>query len=191
MNADMFAGSARFRTALLDPPWWEAGGGGRGAQNHYPLLKTHEMPAVILASGLWHFFEHAHCYLWTTNTFLVNGDALWLMQALGFRPKSLVTWSKPRAGLGQYFRGRTEHLIFGTRGKGQDASVYSGRKDLPNLITSPTGAHSQKPGAFKDLVMSRSHGPYLELFSREPPYTTAWTTWGNQAPLPTQGGSTP
>jgi hypothetical protein len=34
-----------FRTILIDPPWNEAGGGKikRGADQHYPLLKTREI----------------------------------------------------------------------------------------------------------------------------------------------------
>jgi len=52
--------------------------------------------------------ESAHLYMWVTNNYLPKG--LWLGEALGFAYKTIVTWPKPRAGLGQYFRGRTGYV---------------------------------------------------------------------------------
>jgi len=84
----------RYKTLLADPPWNETGGGRikRGANRHYPLLKTEDIPRVILESGYWLPDENAHFYLWVTNTFLVCGDGVWVMKELGFRPVCLLTW---------------------------------------------------------------------------------------------------
>ena len=51
--------------------------------------------------------EGCHLYLWTTNNFLP--DALKVVEAWGFEYVTIITWMKDRKGLGQYFRGMTEH----------------------------------------------------------------------------------
>lgn len=33
----------KYHTIYADPPWIEHGGGGRGANVHYPLMKTKEI----------------------------------------------------------------------------------------------------------------------------------------------------
>jgi N6-adenosine-specific RNA methylase IME4 len=43
----------------------------------------------------------------------------------------------------------------------------------------PRGRHSEKPGAFYDLVERVSPGPRLELFART--QRLGWDTWGNEA----------
>ena len=42
-----------YQCILIDPPWLERGGGKikRGADRHYALLKTRDMPQVIYQSG--------------------------------------------------------------------------------------------------------------------------------------------
>lgn len=167
-----------FQTILMDPPWLERGGGKikRGANRHYPLLKTKDMLPVILRCSHWReIAEHSHLYMWTTNTFLK--DALWLMDALDYRYVTNVVWVKDRVGLGQYFRGQHELLLFGTRGI-KPTAPRTERRDLPSVISSPRGKHSAKPQESYDLIENRSKGPYLELFSRSP--RSGWTAWGNE-----------
>ena len=36
----------KYRTIYADPPWFERGGGGLGANAHYPLMKTKEIIAM-------------------------------------------------------------------------------------------------------------------------------------------------
>lgn len=142
---------------------------------HYPLVKTADMPAVIYGSGVFRPAEDAHLFMWVTNSFLPDG--LWLMSALGFRFVTNVVWVKEgRLGLGQYFRGQHELLLFGTRGRG--AAVRTARRDLPSVIVAPRGAHSQKPEDAYKLIEARSHGPYLEMFARQP--RCGWDSWGNE-----------
>ena len=172
-----------FTTQLLDPPWPERGGGKikRGADRHYSLIKTRaDMARVILQSGVWDPADDAHCYAWVTNNYLTWG--LWLMDALGFRYVTNVVWVKTKAdgktqiGLGQYFRGAHELLLFGVRGKG--ASIRTDRKDLPSVVHAERSKHSRKPGAFYELIEARSSGPYVELFARSE--RPDWTSWGNE-----------
>ncbi len=166
-------------TILMDPPWMERGGGKikRGADRHYPLLRTQEMPAVIYGSGVFDPADSAHLYMWVTNNFLADG--LWLMECLGFKYKTNVVWVKDRPGLGQYFRGRHELMLFGVRGKGYDARTDT--KRLTSVISAPRGEHSAKPLDAYHLIEARSHGPYLEMFAREP--RLGWDSWGNDTAL--------
>ena len=130
-----------YNVIAMDPPWMERGGGKsvRGAQRHYPLLPTKEMPRAIIGSGKFHPAKSCHMYMWVTNNFLEDG--LWLMKALGFTYITNVTWVKVvgektankklmkaieengspsdiaasmvATGIGQYFRGAHELLLVG------------------------------------------------------------------------------
>ncbi len=168
-----------YRTILMDPPWNERGGGKikRGADRHYPLIKTPDMPRVIMQAPVWHPAEHCHLYMWATNNHLP--DALWLMEALGFKYKTNIVWTKDLIGLGQYFRGKHELLLFGVRGRGYN--VKTDNRTLQSWIHAPRGEHSQKPREFYDLIEARSHGPYLEMFARQT--RDGWSSWGNQVSM--------
>lgn len=171
-----------YPTILADPPWKESGGGRikRGADRHYPLLSTADIVRVMQMSPLWRLADNAHLYLWVTNTFLPDG--LRVMGDLGFRYVTNIAWIKDRAGLGQYFRGQHELLLFGVRGKGYGARTE--RKDLPGVldesgfVEAPRGKHSAKPATFHELIEARSKGPYLEIFARRE--RPGWDCWGNE-----------
>ena len=165
-----------YQTILIDPPWYERGGGKiqRGADRHYPLVKSADLPAVIMGSPEWRPANDAHLYLWTTNNFLA--DAVWLMGCLGFKYKTNLVWTKPgRIGLGQYFRGQHELLLFGTRGRGY--SVKTEHRNIGSWLNLPRGKHSQKPEEFYELIEARSTGPHLEMFARN--NRDGWVSWGN------------
>lgn len=168
-----------FQTVVLDPPWLERGGGKikRGADRHYPLLKTDQLPDVIRGCPHWGSVgESAHMYMWVTNNFLVDG--LWLMHEIGFTYKTNVVWVKQRIGLGQYFRGKHELCLFGVRGNAY--SVRTDDKTIGSVIHADRGQHSKKPDEFLDIVEKRSKGPYLEVFARRT--RENWTSWGNELP---------
>lgn len=187
-----------WQTALLDPPWEERGSGKikRGAQKHYPLLKTQDMPGVIRGSGLWTPDENAHVYCWVTNNFLPDG--LWLLNELGARYITNVAWTKKRPGIGRYFRGKHELLLFATIGRGW--AVRTAPNDIESALDTnekdgdsyfPDGdsieaehemvngkrKHSAKPKVFYDMIESRSLGPYIEFFARS--LRPGWVSWGN------------
>jgi N6-adenosine-specific RNA methylase IME4 len=75
--------------------------------------------------------------------------------------------------MGFYFRGETEHVLFGVRGK---LPIPPDRR-LKNVFTAPKTGHSRKPTHFFDLVERVSPGPYVELFSRDP--RLGWDSWGH------------
>jgi len=174
----------RFRTILMDPPWAERGGGKikRGADRHYPLMGKRRIRDAVLQSGVWRPADNSHLYCWVTNNKLPDG--LWLMGELGFRYVTNVAWAKDRFGIGQYFRGKHELMLFAVRGDGY--ATRTGRKDLPSCLGAPHVradgkiVHSAKPEVFRQLIEARSLGPRQELFARS--RAPGWSAWGNELP---------
>jgi len=170
-------GDRDVRTVLMDPPWLERGGGKskRGADRHYPLLPTPQIPGVVRSCDHWdRLCDTAHCYMWVTNNFLEDG--LWLMRELGFRYITNLVWTKDKMGLGQYFRGQHELLLFGVRGEtiltDGTWSTWLGRGELKRT------RHSEKPLAAYTMIEAASPGKWLEIFAREP--RDGWLCWGNE-----------
>ena len=90
-----------YQTIYADPPWMEAGGGKikRGADRHYPLMKTKdimELPVKNFAA------DNCHLYLWVTNNFLIDG--LKVMKSWGFTYKTKIDWFKGRAPITEWLR---------------------------------------------------------------------------------------
>ena len=165
----------KISTLVLDPPWEFRGGKNRSVNNHYPTVKHSEIPQLCLdALKGYQIEDNAHCYLWCLNNHL--DIALSLMTDLGFVYKTNIVWHKNSIGMGQYFRGKHEICLFGTRGKG--FAVRTDRRNIPSCFTGDKRKHSQKPEEFYELVEGRSKGPYLELFSRHT--RPGWQMWGNQ-----------
>jgi N6-adenosine-specific RNA methylase IME4 len=166
----------KYSTVVIDPPWMERGGGKikRGADKHYELLDTPGIVRTVIQSPIWdNVDEHAHMYLWVTNSFLPHG--LEVMKALGFRYITNVAWVKNQIGLGQYFRGKHELCLFGTRGRG--VLPRTDDRSIPSIIEAKKTGHSRKPDAFYRMVEKRSHGPYVDMFSRR--RRDGWSTWGD------------
>lgn len=196
-----------FQTVLLDPPWPEKGGGKikRGADRHYPTVTVKGMHPLISTASVWDPADDAHMYMWVTNNYLVHG--LQLMEVLGFRYVTNIVWVKIRDpkqgrplglvlemvtrgqlhgamralvqyGLGQYFRGGHEILLFGVRGHG--IGLRTERRDLGTVVFAERDEHSAKPQSVYELVEARSPGPFVEMFARTS--RSGWTSWGNEAP---------
>lgn len=165
----------KYGTILADPPWLERGGGKikRGADRHYPLMHTKDICALPIQSLT---LPDCHLYLWVTNNFLPDG--LKVLAAWGFRYVTCITWAKDKIGLGQYFRGQTEQLLFGVRGQPPYKIANGKRCQGTTLITAPRGSHSSKPEQARKMIELVSHGPYLELFARE--QVAGWDVWGNE-----------
>jgi N6-adenosine-specific RNA methylase IME4 len=126
-----------------------------------------------------HCEPNAHLYLWTTNSFMVEAHDL--ARAWGFTPKTIITWGKvkpdgtPSMKTGYYYRGSTEHVLFGIRG-----TMRLSGPAAPTLRLSPRLPHSVKPDWFYTMVEAQSPPSYMELFARNP--RLGWRSWGNQVP---------
>ena len=179
----------RYATLYADPPWPERGGGKikRGADRHYALMSVKDIAA--LPFGAWAAHD-AHLYLWVTNNYLEAG--LECVKAWGFRYVTTITWVKGRSGLGQYYRGRTEHCLFAVRGhipyrhvretekRAQGQTVIYEQPAMPAAFEADRQAHSVKPQQMREFIERVSWGPYLDLFARRA--APGWDVWGNEAP---------
>jgi N6-adenosine-specific RNA methylase IME4 len=166
---------ARFSTIMIDPPWdWGDEGDhdqlGRARPDYATMSREQllELPLPDLSDA------DCHLYLWITNRSLPKGFEL--IERWGFRYVTMITWAKPHFGMGNYFRGQTEQILFAVKG-----SQPLKRKDVGTLFSAPRGpnGHSSKPPEFYSLVESCSPGPYLEMFSRS--NRDGWKTWGENA----------
>ena len=167
----------RYKTIYADPPWYESGGGKikRGADRHYPLMRTSEI--IDMAHMIDDLAdENCHLYLWATNNHLI--DAFAVMEAWGFRYVTMITWVKDRAGLGQYFRGLSEHCLFGVKGRLPYKEIDGKRKQGVTAFIEPKTVHSRKPRTMRDMIEKVSYPPYIELFARE--RFKGWDAWGNE-----------
>ena len=166
--------SAKFTTICIDPPWdWgdendvSQFGRGRTTYGEMSFDELLQLPVGEYADA------DSHIYLWITNRSLPKGFKL--LEAWGFRYITCITWCKPSFGMGNYFRGSTEQILFGIRG-----SLSLKRKDAGTWFAAKRGegGHSSKPEEFYQLVESCSPGPYLDVFSRQE--RPGWKCWGGQ-----------
>ncbi len=165
---------ARFATIVVDPPWDFSDEGDQDqlgrAKPTYGTMSIAELMDFQL--GEWSDTD-CHLYLWITNRSLPKGFAL--MEKWGFRYVTCLTWCKPSIGMGNYYRGSTEQVLFGVKG-----SQPLKRKDLGTWFAAPRpGKHSAKPTEFMGLVESASPGPYLEVFARS--QRDGWVSVGADA----------
>lgn len=180
---------SRFRCIAADPPWLERGGGKskRGADRHYPLMRTSDIyrvmhDAIERAGGM---AESCHLWVWVTDNFLRDG--LGIIEALGFRYIRTLVWVKADAslddldqgdlqvGLGQYLRGSHELCLLGVRGPSMLPPTGDRRS---SVVVAPRTRHSAKPREAYDVIESTSPGPRLELFARLP--REGWAVFGNE-----------
>lgn len=168
----------KYQIIYADPPWNERGGGKikRGADRHYTLMKTKDIANLSVSNIA---DDNAHLYLWVTNNFL--SDGLFVMKQWGFEYKTVITWMKDRIGLGQYFRGITEHCLFGVKGM-LPYKTENGKRCQGNTgFNAPRSRHSSKPIAMRkmiEFVSDKKGYSKIELFAREK--TKGWDVWGNE-----------
>jgi N6-adenosine-specific RNA methylase IME4 len=161
-----------YATIVADPPWQYGNTATRGAaEDHYPTMTAEALARLSVEVDKW-ADPDCHLYLWTTNNFV--REAFDVVDGWGFDYKTMLTWVKPQIGMGNYFRSRTEHILFAIRGE-----LGTQRRDISNVVEAKRTQHSRKPDAFYDLVEAQSPGPYLEMFARR--RRLGWDNWGNEA----------
>jgi len=170
-ESPLFMQIGKYRVIEIDPPWKLNGEEAKSQVLKYPLMDLDEIKA--LRGQIDEIAEDdCHLYLWAINPML--SEAFEVMESLGFKYKTCVTWVKSNGfGTGHYFRGQTEHILFGVRGK-----MDTLRNDQASYFEAPRGKHSEKPGEFYDMVESMSPGPRIRMFARS--NREGWVSWGNE-----------
>jgi len=158
----------KYKTILADPPWKYGNGWGWGASKYYSLMSLDEIKNLQIDNIS---YINCHLYLWCPNGMLPSG--LEVMKSWGFEFKTVITWVKNRSIFGYYFKGQTEQLLFGVKGKlpPQD------RKQV-TIINGKVTKHSKKPDQQYPIIESVSPFPRIELFARSK--REGWDVWGNE-----------
>lgn len=172
----------KFGCVLADPPWsYECtdptcSPGGRetgfsgGIGTYYETMPLDQIMAMPI-----HEITAPDSVLFMWATVPLMPEAFRVMEAWGYKYKTMLTWEKENGkGMGYWFRGVTEHVLFGVRG-----NVKAFRSPVKNLLRNKVGRHSAKPQQFHEIIESVTPKmERVELFGR---YARAnWTTWGNQ-----------
>jgi N6-adenosine-specific RNA methylase IME4 len=163
-----------FQTIVIDPPWdWRDENDNNQFGRAKPDYATMPFEEILNSPVIRFADENCHLYLWITNRSLPKGFEL--IEAWGFRYITCLTWVKPSFGMGNYFRGSTEQVLFAIK-----RNMPIKRHDVGTHFEAPRGEkHSDKPNKVYDLIESCSYGPYLEIFSRH--QRDGWIMWGADA----------
>lgn len=184
------------RVLYADPPWAfgdKLPGPGRGAVKHYDVMGDGKGGVdAICRFPLPTLEDDGLLFLWRVSS--QPEEALRVMRAWGFTPKSEIVWVKTKNGviyqeemsvediglafgMGRYVRLCHEVCLIGARGKAasiiQDHAVRS-------VFFAPLSTHSSKPVEMYGLIERLSPGPYVELFARQ--RRPGWVQYGNELP---------
>lgn len=157
-----------------DPPWSyknkKTGGSMKsGAESHYPTMSAEDICSLKIPAQ-----KNSVLFLWATVPLMQEGFDV--MNAWGYKYKTMLTWRKIMSlGMGYWWRGQCEHLLFGVKG-----SIKAFRMQEANFIQCKAGKHSEKPIEFRNLIERATlHLPNkLEMFARAK--YDGWDTWGNE-----------
>lgn len=174
----MKIGTKKYNIIYADPGWkydnQKTGGSHTsGAAQKYTVMTVDEicrLPVPDIAE------KDSVLFLWGTVPMLQ--EALIVMKEWGFKYKTAIFWRKiGRLGLGYWFRGEIEYLLFGVHGK-----VKAFRCQLPNFLEAPVLGHSEKPEEFRKLIEVATSRTIetprrIELFARR--RVPGWDAIGN------------
>lgn len=162
---------------VADPPWRfgdKLPGNGRGAEKHYPCMSidalcSFELPKLGVDAVL---------FMWRVSS--MPEEALRLVRAWGFVPKTELVWEKltrtgkAHFGMGRILRASHETCIVATRGKVRPAVL-----DVRTRFAAPVREHSQKPEEFYAIVERLfPESRKFELFART--VRPGWEQQGNE-----------
>lgn len=173
----------KYKIIYADPPWSYnnkslGGNYNAGASSHYDTLDLKSIKQLPISTIC---DKNCMLFLWAVVPQLP--EAFQVLESWGFKYKTTITWyklsgSKSKMGLGYWFRGCTEHLLFAVKG-----NVKAFRCQRPNIITQDSKGHSKKPNNFRKLIEIATNNlqPRIELFARTRIH--GWDTWGNDEKL--------
>lgn len=178
MKIDIFNTDKKYQIIYADPPWRYADRKCNGAcEFHYDTMSIKDICDLPIKD-----ISDKDCVLFLWTTYPMLKEALHLMEAWGFKYKTIAfQWVKLNKsgngfffGLGRWTRGNTECCLIATKGKPKRINSSVGQ-----LIISPIQAHSKKPEEVrKKIVDLMGELPRIEIFARQ--YEEGWDCWGNE-----------
>jgi N6-adenosine-specific RNA methylase IME4/ribosomal protein S14 len=168
-------GNGPYRVIVADPPWpYEKRDSDPSHRGVLPYA-TASIETVCRLDV--RSIAHKDCILWLWVTNHHMREAFDVLDAWSFEQKTIMTWGKPKMGMGDWLRGQTEHCLMATRGKPTVTLT-----NQTTLLNAPVRTHSQKPLEFYNLVESLCPAPrYADLFSRYC-HNDKWDCHGDEAP---------
>jgi N6-adenosine-specific RNA methylase IME4 len=166
----------KYSIIYADPPWEVKAGppwssSGKSGDLPYPTMKLKDIKSLKVKEIA---DKNSHLYLWTINKYV--DESYDVARDWGFKPVSLLTWCKPKhgLGLGGSFVQTSEHLLLAKRGNLPTNSRVDSSWFFHKRLK-----HSEKPQLFRDLILKASGNlPRIELFARQK--TEGWDVWGNE-----------
>ena len=145
---------------VIDPPWpmqkIERDERPNQSEFDYPTMTEEELRGLHLPCA-----DNCHVWLWTTHKFMPL--AFRLLETWGLKYVCTFVWHKPGGfqpiGLPQY---NCEFALYARRGTPQ----FIDTKALPTCFQAPRAAHSEKPGAFYEMVCRVTAGLRGDMFNR-------------------------
>jgi N6-adenosine-specific RNA methylase IME4 len=164
-----------FGVIYADYPWkYENSDQHEGSRGHmgYPPMTMDEIVAHARDAAK-RAGDACVIALWVTNLHIPNIGRV--VEAYGAEHHTMLTWPKPRAGVGSWPRGQTEHLVLASIGKPVH-TLNEISTLLPSWSPARPGEHSSKPAEVAELLTKHCAGPHLELFGRD--QRDGWIVWG-------------
>lgn len=165
----------KYQIIYADPPWDvkrgpEYNSNGPSKNLPYPTMSINEIKALPIKDIS---DKDSVLFLWGINKYIP--EMYEVAKSWGFKPSCLLTWCKPKHGLGigGTFVQTTEHLLLARRGtrsatKRVDTTWFEYKR----------GGHSVKPPEIREMIVELFGDiPRVELFAREK--TEGWTSIGN------------
>lgn len=176
----------KFDVIVADPPWKYNNKNTGGSHKSGSAQKYKTMDYLQIADLHHDFYDmiskDSCVFLWVTNPMLKEG--LYVLEDWEYEYKTMLTWNKMRYGMGYWFRGQTEHCLFGIKG-----NVAAFKSTFPNMIEEKSFKHSRKPTMFYHMIdQIFSCKNILELFATEQRLSditvtgmgNKWTCLGNE-----------
>lgn len=166
----------KYQIIYADPPWKVMRGPSWSSNKKslplpYPTMSVSEISSMNVKDIC---DKDAHLYLWTINKYIE--EAYSVARCWGFNPICLLTWCKPKhgLGLGGTFVQTSEHLLFCRKGH-----LKSKKRIDCSWFAHKRLEHSVKPCFFRDMIVEVSGDvPRVELFARQA--NPGWDIWGNE-----------
>lgn len=173
----------KFDILYVDPPWAYRNKRTGGSHTSGAAQKYQTIDIVNLENlypDLEQIMNKDSCvFLWTTNSFI--REALFVLENWNYEYKTMLTWNKMRYGMGYWFRGQTEHVLFGTKGKFKPF-----KSSHRNIFTESNQGyqHSEKPTEMRKIITDISNTfnyRVLELFATHKQFdSNMWLSIGDK-----------